>query len=139
MNHENLERREPIQGSSDRAFGVVFAAVFALIGVLPVPFGGVVRLWPLAISAAFLAGAVLAPSLLAPLNRVWLRLGLLLHRAVSPLVLGIMFFGVVTPIGLLMRALGKNPLRLDFDRTAASYWIQRSPPGPGPESFKDQF
>jgi hypothetical protein len=76
---------------------------------------------------------------LSPLNRLWLRFGLLLHKIVSPLVLGIMFFLVITPIGLLMRAVGKDLLRLKFDKRSSSYWIERLPPGPPPESLKDQF
>lgn len=118
---------------------MVFAAVFALIGLLPLAFGGALRLWSLLLAGAFVGVALVVPSLLAPLNRLWLRFGLLLHRIVSPLVLGIMFFLVITPMGLLMRAFGKDLLRLKFDRGAASYWIERSPPGPPPESMKDQF
>ena len=92
-----------------------------------------------AATAGFLLVALGFPSILAPLNRLWLRFGLLLHRIVSPLVLGIMFFLVITPMGLLMRAFGKDLLRLKFDRAAASYWIERTPPGPPPESMADQF
>ena len=139
MGHESYERIEDIQGSSDRSFGLVFATVFALIGVVPFLFGKGLVVWALIVSAVFLALALLVPKVLAPLNRIWLRFGLLLHRIVSPIVLGFMFFVVITPIGLLMRALGKNPLRLSFDPEAESYWIKRSPPGPAPESLKDQF
>ena len=139
MSHESYERIEDIQGSSDRSFGLVFATVFALIGVVPFLFGKGVVVWALIVGAAFLALALLVPKVLAPLNRIWLRFGLLLHRIVSPIVLAFMFFVVITPIGLLMRALGKNPLRLSFDPEVESYWIKRSPPGPAPESLKDQF
>lgn len=139
MGHESYERRDDITGSSDRSFGIVFAAVFAVIGLLPLVFGGGVRLWSLSVGAAFLAIALAVPSLLAPLNRIWLRFGLLLHRIVSPLVLGIMFFLVITPMGLVMRALGKDLLRLKSDKGLSSYWIERVPPGPPPESLKDQF
>ena len=139
MGHESYERSEDVHGSSDRSFGIVFAIVFGVIGLLPLVFGGGVRLWSLGVGAAFLLAAVVVPSVLAPLNRLWLRFGLLLHRIVSPLVLGIMFFVVITPMALVMRALGKDLLRLRFDRAAASYWIDRTPPGPPPESMKDQF
>lgn len=139
MGHESFERREEVRGSSDRSFGIVFAVVFAVIGLLPLLFSGTVRLWSLAIGAVFLLLAFATPRALAPLNRLWLKFGLLLHRIVSPLVLGIMFYGVVTPTGLLMRALGKDPLRLRLDRASSSYWIERVPPGPAPESLKDQF
>ena len=77
--------------------------------------------------------------MLAPLNRAWLYVGLLLQRVVSPVVLGILFFLTVTPIGLLMRLTGKNPLRLGFDREAQSYWIDRQPPGPAPDTMPRQF
>jgi hypothetical protein len=139
VGHESYERRDDVRGSSDRSFGIVFAVVFAVIGLLPMMFGGGVRAWALAIGAVFLLLALALPRSLAPLNRLWLRFGLLLHKAVSPIILGIMFYGAVTPIGLLMRALGKDQLRLKFDRQAASYWIERVPPGPPPESLKDQF
>ena len=139
MGHESYERPEEIRGSSDRSFGVVFAVVFALIGLLPLVSGGAVRMWSLAVGAAFLLVALAFPSVLAPLNRLWLRFGLLLHKIVSPLVLGIMFFLVITPMGVLMRAFGKDLLRLKLDRQLASYWIERTPPGPPPESLRDQF
>ncbi len=139
MGHESYERRDDVQGSSDRSFGIVFAVVFALIGLLPLVFGHPVRLWALAIGAGFLVVALVVPRVLSPLNRLWLRFGLLLHKIVSPLVLGIMFFLVITPIGLLMRAVGKDLLRLKFDKRSSSYWIERLPPGPPPESLKDQF
>lgn len=139
MGHESYERNEDVRGSSDRSFGMVFAAVFAVIGVLPLAFGGGVRLWSLAVGAVFLLVALAVPSILAPLNRLWLRFGLLLHRIVSPLILGVMFFLVITPMGLVMRAFGKDLLRLKFDKAARSYWIDRTPPGPAPESLKDQF
>ena len=87
----------------------------------------------------FLVAALFFPPLLQPLNRLWTKFGLLLHKVVSPVVLGIMFFLVITPIGLLMRSLGKNPLQLRFDDDARSYWVHRRPPGPAPDSLKDQF
>jgi hypothetical protein len=139
MGHESFERTEAVKGSSNRSFGLVFAAVFAIIGLAPLAFGGTVRPWALVAGAGFAVVALGFPGLLAPLNRLWLKFGLLLHRIVSPVVLGIMFFAVITPIGLLMRALGKDPLRLKRDASAGSYWIPREPPGPAPESLKDQF
>jgi hypothetical protein len=139
MPHESLRREESIAGSSDRSFGIVFAAVFLIVAVVPWFFGGIFRAWALVVAAGFLVAALAFPSTLAPLNRLWTRFGLLLHRIVSPIVLGIMFFLVVTPIGLLMRLFGKDPLRLERDASAGSYWIPREPPGPPPESLKDQF
>ncbi|MBM3488124.1 MAG: hypothetical protein FJX67_16070 [Alphaproteobacteria bacterium] len=126
-------------GSSDRGFGLVMAAVFAIIGVWPALFSGPPRLWSLAVAALFLAAAGAAPRLLAPLNRLWTRFGVLLHRVMNPVVMAIVFYGTVVPIGLVMRALGKDPLRLRRDRAATTYWIAREPPGPAPETMKNQF
>lgn len=139
MGHESFDRDETVRGPSDRNFGLVFVAVFLAIAIAPRVFGGSIRVWSLVVSVAFGVVALAAPTVLAPLNKLWLKLGLLLHRIVSPIVLGIMFFLVITPMGLLMRALGKDPLRLRFDRAGSTYWIQREPPGPPPASFSDQF
>lgn len=119
--------------------GLVFAVVFLVIGLYPFFFGRSVHLWALGTGAAFAAVALLLPSLLGPLNRVWTGLGTLLHRVTSPVALGFMFFLLITPMGLVMRWLGKDPLRLRLDRTATSYWLERHPPGPRPGTFTDQF
>ena len=79
------------------------------------------------------------PSLLAPLNRLWMRFGLLLHKIVNPVVMGIIFVLTVVPIGLVMRMIGKDILHLRFDKQCDSYWIRRDPPGPSPESMDNQF
>ena len=139
MAHESYERQEDVQGGSNRSFGLVFTVFFAIVGLLPLIGGRGVRGWALGLGALFLAVALLHPAVLAPLARLWMKFGLLLHRIVSPIALGVMFFLVITPMGLLMRLFGKDPLRLRFDRSADSYWIPRDPPGPSPESFKDQF
>jgi len=117
----------------------VFAGVFTAIALLPLVHGGAVRLWALVPAAIFLLVALVAPSILGPLNRLWLKFGLLLHKILSPVVLGIMFFLVITPIGMFLRARGKDPLRLKPNRQSKTYWIERVPPGPTPESIKDQF
>lgn len=137
--HERMVREETVQGSSDRSFGLVFAAVFAIIGLWPLIGDGAVRIWSLAVSLVFLALALLRPMVLAPLNRLWTRFGLLLHHIVNPIIMGLLFYLVVTPTGLVMRMLGKDLLRLRFDPQAKSYWIERQPPGPAPETMKDQF
>lgn len=139
MAHESYSRDENIDGSSNRTFGCVFAAFFGLVGLLPLITGRPPRIWALGGGGIFLLVALLFPSVLAPLNRLWTKLGLLLHRVVSPIALGIMFFLVITPMGLVMRALGKDPLRLRLRPDAESYWIDRCPPGPAPETMKDQF
>ena len=138
--HEHSPRHaSPIQSSSDRSFGFVFAAVFLIIGLYPLLHASGIRLWAVAMSGMFLLLAVLRPQVLAPANRLWTKFGLLLHNIVSPIALGILFFLVVTPTGLLMRLLGKDPLRLRFDPAADSYWIKRDPPGPTADSLNNQF
>jgi hypothetical protein len=86
-----------------------------------------------------LAAALLYPAALNPLNRAWLKFGLLLHKVVNPIVMGLLFYGTVLPTGLVFRALGKDILRLRRQPEADSYWIVRQPPGPAPETMKDQF
>ncbi len=139
--HESYRSHDPPKASSPRAFGFVFAAFFALLALGRFLKGGGVRSplsgWMLAFAVIALAFTVLAlarPLWLAPLNKIWLAFGSLLHRVVSPVVLGIVFFAVVWPIGLVMRMLGKDPLRLKLQRGGAgtsagvdSYWIVREP------------
>ena len=136
---DDLRRESREVGSSNRVFGLVFAAVFLLIAVGPLFVGRPIHFSSLVVSVAFGIVALIAPAVLAPLNRVWTKFGLLLHKIVSPVILGIMFYVVITPMGLVMRLLGKDPLRLRWEPKAATYWIERSPPGPPPETFIDQF
>jgi hypothetical protein len=137
--HEDLAREDDIVGSSDRAFGLTLAAVFAVIGVVRLVLSHSYAGWWLGAAAVMLAFALAWPAALAPLNRLWLRLGLVLYKVVNPLVMGLVFFTTVMLIGLLMRALGKDPLRLRRDPAAGSYWITREPPGPEPDTMKNQF
>ena len=125
MPHEKLLRNEDISTSSNRTFGLVFTVVFILVGILPFLFGYPIQLWSLVISGLFLLLALARPKMLGPLNHWWTRFGLLLHSIVSPIILGVLFFGVVMPIGLFMRLIGHDPLRLKFDDNTKSYWIKR--------------
>jgi Saxitoxin biosynthesis operon protein SxtJ len=137
--HENFIREEDAPAGSDRAFGLVLGGVLGLIGLLPLLRGHGARWWALGLAGAFFLASATQPALLGPLNRLWHRLGLLLHSVVSPVVLGLLFFTTVTPIGLLMRALGRDLLRLRFEPDAPTYWIERRPPGPSPDSMPRQF
>ncbi len=137
--HEDLNRQHEIKSSSERSFGLVFAVVFAVIGLWPLIHGGSPRLWSLAVGALFLALALAWTAPLRPLNRLWLRIGLLLHAIVNPVVMGLLFFGTVLPIGLFLRLTGKDLLNLRRDPGARSYWIERTPPGPKPETMIHQF
>ncbi len=136
---ENTERSETIEGSSDRVFGLVFAGAFSVLALWPMVHGGAIRLWAILLAAVFLVLALAVPRALSRLNRLWMRLGLLMGRVVSPVAIGIVYYLTVVPTGLIMRALGKHPMRLGFDKELPSYWIKREPPGPDPKSMSDQF
>lgn len=138
--HEDFHRKEEVKGSSNRGFGLVFAAFFAILTFSPLTHGDAIRWVSCGIPAvAFLTAAYLFPKALTPLNWVWTRFGLLLHHVMNPLIMGLLFFLTVTPVAFVMRLMGKDPLRLKFDRTAKSYWIQRTPPGPAPDTMRRQF
>jgi hypothetical protein len=139
VTHEDFSRQEDFKPASDRSFGLVIATVFLVIAFWPLVRGEPVRWWALAVAAVFAALALTWTAALAPLNKWWTKLGVLLYRVVSPIVLGLLFYVAVVPVGLLMRVLGKDPLRLRRDPDAASYWIDRTPPGPTPDSMKNQF
>jgi len=134
--HEHFERDETIKASSDRSFGFVFAGGFTVIAAFPLLWGGTVRLWAIGIAVVVLLFALAAPAVLAPLNRAWMRFGLLLGRIMNPIVLGIFIFGVLTPFGWFRRR-GSDPLGLTFDRDARTYWVNKSPLPAG--SMKRQF
>ena len=137
--HESFIRDETVKGSSDRAFGFVFTVLFIVIALFPLIGDGNVRIWSLIVAAVILAIALIRASLLAPFNRAWMKFGLLLHKITNPVIMGLIFFLAVTPTALIMRAMGKDPLRRKFDPSAQTYWIERDPPGPEPETMKQQF
>lgn len=139
MAHEDLRGDQHVEGSSDRAFGLVFAGVFLIIAAWPLFHGEAIRWWAVGVASAFSLLALIKPSLLAGLNQQWIKLGILLGKVVGPIALGILFYGVFTPIGAVMRLAGKDPLRLKFDSNVDSYWIPRKPPGPPADSMTNQF
>lgn len=146
--HEDFSRDEDIEGSTDRGFGltvggILLALTLVRLGLQWWGSGAVVLGWVEyllgGVGIALLLFGLIAPSVLAPLNRGWTKLGLLLFKVVNPIVLGLIFLLTIVPIGLLLRAFGKDPLRLRFEPDAESYWIAREPPGPAPESMGQQF
>ena len=139
MAHEDLAREQHVEGSSDRAFGLVIAGVCLLVALSPLRHGHATRWWAFAVASVFALVALLKPVLLATLNRLWTKLAVLLGKVVSPIALAILFYGVLTPVAIVIRATGKDPLRLKLDRDADSYWIVRKPPGPPPDSMSNQF
>lgn len=138
--HENYDRHETIKGSSNRSFGIVFCVFFAVLAAIQL-YADHIRpaIWFGAASAVFLLLALIVPRILAPLNFLWTKLGLLLHSVMNPLILGMIFFLVCTPMGIVMRLFGLDPLKRKFDREADSYWIDRDEPGPKPETMINQF
>jgi hypothetical protein len=112
------------------------AGALALLAAINLWHAGRSWPWEAILAAAFLAAAIIKPSLLHPLNRLWMRLGLLLHKIVNPIVMGLLFYGTIWPTALVMRR--RDLLRLKREPGANSYWITRQP-GPLPETMKDQF
>ena len=124
---------------SNYSFGMLFVAVFALVGSYVWWRGGSLHPWWFGLSASTLLVTLVAPDLLAPLNRAWMRLASILNTIVSPIVLGIMFFGVFAPIGIVMRLAGRDAMRRRLDPRARTYWQERDPPGPDPSGLPNQF
>ena len=137
--HEDLSRTHDVRGGSDRAFGFMFALIFALMGLWPAVHGHSIRTWWLGASGAVLAVTLVKASVLGPFNRLWTQFGAVLNRIASPLLSALIFYFAITPIALLLRWRGKDPLRLRIDKKASSYWLMREPPGPEPASMVNQF
>ena len=124
-----------IKISSNRSFGLVFFVVFLLISIYPLLHGQNLKFWSLIIAIIFLALGLLNSKILTPLNKIWFKFGLLLGRIVSPVIMSIIFFFVVTPISFVMKILGKDMLNLKRNNNN-TYWVEKS----GPKSkMKNQF
>ena len=125
---------------SERSFGLLFTVIFLLLAGYTWHSGSdsLHTAICLVLAGAFLLSGLLAPELLTPLNKLWFQLRLAMGRIVSPIVLGALFFIVITPVAIFMRIIGRDELKLK-KQNVSSYWIERTPPGPEPESFKDQF
>ena len=137
--HENLDRIEEIKVSSNRSFGMVFTLVFLVVGIWQISTGKSLGWYFFASAILFFIVTITFPSLLGPFNRVWFKFGLLLGQAVNPVILGLVFFLVVTPIGIVRRLLGKDSLHLKPKPNLKSYWIDRNPAGPKISSMTKQF
>ena len=126
---------DDIKISSNRSFGIVFFIVFLLIALYPLSYSGEIRVWSAIISIIFLVLGLFNSKILTPLNKLWFKFGIFLGKIISPIIMGIIFFLVVTPIGLLMRLLGKDLINLKYNNNK-SYWIEKK----GPKSkMKNQF
>lgn len=133
----DIKEHDKVVSGSDRNFGLVFAALFLVIGLWPLLSSSGVRWWALVVAVAFLAAAFIWPKSLAPLNRLWFKFGVLLGRIVGPIVMALIFFVTVTPTALIIRARGKDLLKLKADPSAKSYWVERDDARAG--SMRDQF
>ena len=127
-----------IKKSSNKSFGIVFFIVFIIIGFWPLPDFNNYRLWPIIIAFIFLSLGLANSKLLTPLNILWFKFGILLSKIVSPIVMGFVFFIVVTPLALLAKIVGKDFLELDrkINKKKKSYWIEKEK---YKHSMRDQF
>ena len=117
--------KKNIKLSSNKSFGIVFSAVFFIISIWPLLDGGQIRYWSIIISIIFLVLGILNSKLLTPLNKIWFKFGLLLGNIISPIVMGLVFFLVVFPTGIIMKLLGKDLLNLKKSKQK-TYWIQKN-------------
>ena len=124
-----------IKISSNRSFGIVFFIVFILIAFYPLINQGEIRIWSVLISLLFLILGIINSKILTPLNKVWFKFGILLGKIISPIVMGLIFFLVVTPIAFLMRMLKKDLLNLKFSKNN-SYWVEKTD---SKSTMKNQF
>jgi hypothetical protein len=137
FSHESFERKEELVVGSDKKFGLIFSAIFFLLGVSSLIIAFYFRLVLFALSFSFLAAALINPSALHPINKLWMKFGLLLNKIVSPVILAFLFFVVFTPMGLLLKIFRKDILKLRLDKNIKSYWIDSTQALP--TSMKDQF
>jgi hypothetical protein len=124
---------------SNRSFGWTFAVFFVLAGTYGVWHGGAGRAWLFALAVLTVLVTLTRETWLTPFNRAWMKLGELLGRVVSPLVLGVIFFAVFAPVGIGMRLFGRDALARRFEPARRSYWLERDPPGPADDSFRNMF
>ena len=125
-----------VKGGSEKSFGIAFAVVFMLVSLYPLISDKGVRLLPLIIALIFFVLAYVAPSILSVPNKLWFKLGMALGAVVAPVVMALVYFTTVVPIGLIIGLMGKDLLRQKLDKNAKSYWIKRSQPI---SSMRNQF
>ena len=137
--HEDFARQERVEIGSNRTFGIVIGLIIMFFGISPLFHGEHARLWLLGPGAVLVLVGALKPSLLAPLNLVWFWIGKLLGMVVAPIVMMVIFFVTITPIGFLMRWSGKDSLRLRRQSDVDTYWIKREGPRSTRDTLKNQF
>ena len=118
-----MKKLNKVSKKNNITFGILFFVLFLIIGLYPLKSVGVIRIWSITLSLLFLIITIIKPNLFTYLNRLWIKFGILLGKIISPIVMGLVFFFVVTPIGVLVRILKKDVM--GFKRGASSYWINR--------------
>jgi len=123
-----MEKYSKIKIGSNRSFGLVFFVVFLIIGLWPLKNGSSINFWLIGISIIFLVLGLMNSKFLNPLNKLWFKFGIMLGAIIAPIVMSIVYFLVVTPIGLLMKIIGKDLLNIKYDKSKKTYWIKRNIP-----------
>ncbi len=131
-----IKIKNKIKISSNRNFGLVFFIVFLIVGIWPLTNEEPFRIWSVIISSVFLVLGLMNSKLLTPLNKLWFKFGMILGAIVAPVVMGVVFFLVITPIGIFMKIIGKDLLNKKYDKKKATYWIIRGKPV---STMKQQF
>ena len=131
-----MSLKSKIKMSSNRNFGLVFFIVFLILGLWPIKNEEEIRIWLVIISLIFLILGMVKSKLLTPLNHLWFKFGIILGAIVAPIVMGVVFFLVVTPIGIVMKLIGKDLLNKKHNKKKETYWIKRKT---SPGSMKRQF
>jgi hypothetical protein len=124
---------------SNRSFGWTFTGIFVIAGVYGLWKGAATLPWLLPLAAVTALVTLTRDAWLTPINRAWMKLGELMGRVVSPVVLGVIFFAIFTPVGFVMRLCGRDSMYRKFDAAAPSYWVKRDPPGPADDSYRNMF
>ena len=123
--NNKMSSNSKIKIGSNRSFGLVFFFVFIVISLWPLLHGDHIRIWAIIVSLVFLILGLINSRLLTPLNKLWFKFGMLLGAIIAPIAMGIVFFLVVTPVGLIMKIAGKDLLKTRYDKKSKSYWIDR--------------
>jgi hypothetical protein len=137
--HESLHSEGSPPSSSDRSFGLLLAAVCGAIALFGIWEERRSALWWAIAASVFCVVGLFAAPLLGPLNRGWRWLSLLLFRIFNPIIMGVVFFSVLTPVGIIMRRVGRDPLRIRLEPEKPSYWLPRTSAGGRQTSMTDQF
>jgi hypothetical protein len=137
--HEKSKDQEALRTGSDRTFGFLMAVIFLIIGLFPLWGGGVALFWSLATAGGLAFVASLFPRLLHQFNTAWCHFGRVLHLIMTPLIMGIVFFIIVTPMAIMFKLIGRDSLLRKFDPSVSTYWIEYNSRAPASESMRDQF